>query len=329
MVNFDSLLENWNISKFDSINEILQGNVNKNWIIKVGSKKFVLKEMEHSKNEKDLLTEFNYLENLRKNNFPYAIPKPLPTNDNKLFVKLQNTFYWLYIFIDGVIEPKLTNFHLKEIAKMVAIYHKILESGRTLTNNKISINGYNNFVISELQEFLKSVKNHKQLQPEDEILIKFGSELEAITQDLNKNHYNKIELYPIHRDLGGDNLIWSPNELKGVIDFENVSYCKEPLVKDLSVIISFSCRNDLHQEQTDYTKMQLLLTEYKQYKNLSFDEIKLIPDFIINGIIEDFNYAYWLFKHNKAKSNIERLERYAKSAVWHFENKENLLETLN
>ena len=90
----------------------------------------------------------------------------------------------------------------------------------------------------------------------------------------------------------------------------------------------YSCRKEDSKPETDLHKVTLLLEEYTKKRSLKRGELEQLPNILIHGMIEDFNFTYWLLKHKEQKGSIERLEKYAQAAIWHYENRESLIEAL-
>ena len=114
----------------------------------------------------------------------------------------------------------------------------------------------------------------------------------------------------------------------GIIDFENVSTFNDPLIKDITIVIMYQCRDKKTSYQTNLRKAKVFLDTYSSFRKLSSDEISLIPDIITAGAIEDFNFAYWMLFNDPERAKLYRLEQYARSAIWHNEEKQKIIEYL-
>ena len=304
----------------------IRENVNTNWIIESKNKKFVLKKIVFE-NLEELNFELVYLQYIKNKQFPYQVPCPVPTINGNNYIEKGGYLYWLYKFIDGITDLKIEEFQLRQIATMVANYHVLLEQSN-YSYGPAKSEEYNPWVLQELKTNLNQLVNKDSLQEEDKILLKYKDSLLIMLEELKSDPFNDLDRYTIHRDLGGDNLIWIDNKLTGVLDFENVGMYKEPFSKDLSVIIIYSCRKEDDKSQLDFHKMRIFLQEYTHIKPLRQTELALIPDLLIHGIIEDFNYAYWLIKNKKQQEQIERLQRYAQLAIWIYSEKPKISQIL-
>lgn len=300
-----------------------KGNVNKNWLIETERKKFVLKELEKTKNGEELQFEISYLNYFHQKKFPYRIPGPVRTINGESYIDHRGTIYWVYNFIEGKITTIMDDTKIKEIAKMVALYHELLESS-PYSYGKKDIQRYNTWILQELREYRRDLETHDYLNSSDKILESYGKRLEEILITLNKEKCCNLKTYAIHRDLRSENLLWNNNKLIGIIDFENVPGYQEPFVKDLSVIISNICKNKEKPEKSNIQKVRTLLETYRRLRPNRDEELGLVTKFMINGLIEDFNFAYWQTRNDSLRSNISKLLLLAKAAIWHFENREKL-----
>jgi Ser/Thr protein kinase RdoA (MazF antagonist) len=137
-------------------------------------------------------------------------------------------------------------------------------------------------------------------------------------------------LYPIHRDLISENLLWKQGKLAGVIDFEHVSETNDPVVKDLAVTMQYCCRDIKVKHRLDIDSASRFLRAYRDYHALSDKEVILIPDLITAGFAEDFVFAFWTIRNDpkRAKRSDEDgcgLTLYSRAAQWSHSNSERSL----
>src|SRR5439155_23312405 len=117
---------------------------------------------------------------------------------------------------------------------------------------------------------------------------------------------SNIGMYPIHRDLISENLLWKQSKLAGVIDFEHVSETNDPIVKDLAVTVQYCCRDNKVRHRLDIDSASRFLQAYREHRPLSDKEVVLIPDLITAGFAEDFVFAFWAKKRSKKGETIRR-----------------------
>jgi len=323
------LLKNYNIGTLLSYKKTRTGVANHNWIIKTTDGKFVLRGVSKFKKLKEIKFELEYLDYFYKNGFPYQIPQPVINNKSKFITKFKNNYFWIYSYIDGKLIERFGKTELKEVAKLMAKYHDILEKsnldnskGRGVPFNKIAI-------LKELKQFKAKCSKKIKKQKKDKIFLSEVDDLIKILENLNPTLYLKLKHYPIHRDINPENIIFKNKKAIGLIDFDNVSFINEPLVKDISILLMYSCREIRNKSKLNLKLSKFFIIEYQKHRELSFDEIKLIPDLITAGAIEDFSYAFWLLENDPERAKLKWLKQYSKLAKWVIENKKVIIKFLS
>ena len=86
----------------------------------------------------------------------------------------------------------------------------------------------------------------------------------------------------------------------GLIDFENVKSHYDPLLKGLSVCLT-SCGRIKNSFKPNFEYYNILLTNYIKFNSTIDVEFDLLVDFILEGLIEDYNYVYWLINNRPNK----------------------------
>ncbi|MFW9929710.1 MAG: phosphotransferase [Candidatus Thorarchaeota archaeon] len=323
----------WDISIITNVKDTDQGVVNINWILNTDNGKYILKQVEQTRKESNIHFEFDYLLYLKNTGFPYQIPVPVLNKRGKYLISKDNHYYWMYHYIEGETDVEMDNFRLKEVAKLLATYHNFVErsglDNGILKQSDYENLGYNSWVLKETEDYLNKLKDQNEYLPEDDLLKLYGPQLIDITKKLETNKISSFPKYPLHRDIGGDNIVWKNNKLVGLLDFENVPIFNEPFIKDIAVTAMSLCRNKNNLYESDLEAIKVLLDEYRQYKSLKKEEISFLPEIITLGFVEDFNYAYWMLKHDPKRAKIERLHKYAKFALWQIENRKEIKKFLN
>src|SRR5207249_10659416 len=99
---------------------------------------------------------------------------------------------------------------------------------------------------------------------------------------------------PIHGDINPQNLIWKNGMLVGLLDFENVSTTNGTTVRDISQFYNTAFRDAEVKYRLDLNLAKQFLLYYKQYHPMSSKEVRLIPNLMTDGFIEEFVYAFGL-----------------------------------
>jgi Ser/Thr protein kinase RdoA (MazF antagonist) len=186
--------------------------------------------------------ELAYLDYLKHAGFRYEIPAAIATTKGSLFVTVQG-HYWLYKFLEGNVVEKLDESRLEQLAPMMAEYHALIEQSN-LHNGKPASDLYNSAAtLNETEEYRTEILRKNKTNRNERIFLDESAKMILILRDFDHGPHQKPGLYPIHRDLISENLIWKQGKLAGVIDFEHVSGTNDPVVKDIAVTMQYCCRD--------------------------------------------------------------------------------------
>ncbi|MEM2917151.1 MAG: phosphotransferase [Candidatus Bathyarchaeia archaeon] len=323
------ILDNYKIGTLASYKAIERGEVNYNWIVKTTEGKYILRKESSFKKLPDLEFQFNYLTYLKSHGFPYRIPVPILTKNRKHYIKSNKSYFWLYEYIEGRIRTRFGLKELRQVAKMMAGYHHLIEQLK-LDNKKGNSDVFGKkSVLKELTTFRNKVIEKPKKDRKDNIFLKEAPELIRLLKSLDDREYAQLKRYPLHRDITPTNILWKGNKIAGIVDFENVSLRNEPTIKDIAVMLQYSCRDKKHQYKSDLKLSKFFLEEYRKHHSISNEEIKFIPDIITAGAIEDFAYAYWMLVNVPERAKLYRLKLYSNVAKWHFGNRGLILKRLS
>lgn len=320
-----SLLANYNIGVIISYKKTSAGVANHNWIIQAKRGKFILRGVPAWKKAKDLLFEFKYINHFNKH-FSYQVPQPLLNNNHALITEYKDRLFWVYPLINGKTIKVFSKNELRETAKLMAEYHKVLIISR-LDNLKKVTKPCNPYILKELISQRKRASSRKQKH--DLIFLSEANSLIEIYSKIKPKEYFHLKAYPLHRDINPENIIFKNGKAVGLIDFDNVSFYKEPLIKDIVILLMYSCRKKRDRKKLDLEKAKFFIKEYQKYRRLSLDEIKMIPDLAASNAIEDFSYVQWLFENDRRRAKLYRLHLYASIARWFWNNKPLIIKTLS
>jgi Ser/Thr protein kinase RdoA (MazF antagonist) len=322
------LIDRWDVGNLISRRRAEKGVVNVNWIVKTTKGKYVLRKVTHVKDVDDLNFELDYLTYLKEHGFAYSVPSPVKTKENMNSVKFNGSHFWLYRWIDGRIVKRFSHSELKECARMMASYHAIIESSGL--NNKRGVGHVfnRNPILKELNTFMSRVSKGHSKDRKDKIFVKEATILIPLLESLDGGAYSKLPMYPLHRDINPENILWKRRRLVGVIDWENVSSMNDTIIKDISGMLQYSCRDKKYKHKLDLSLTKFFLKEYRKHHDLSDEEIRLIPDTITAGAIEDFSYAYWMLLNDPKRARLYRLRLYSNVAQWHNKNRDKMSEQL-
>jgi Ser/Thr protein kinase RdoA (MazF antagonist) len=322
------LVDEWCVGSLVGHERAEKGVANVNWVVRTVEGKYVLRKVVHVENAADLNFELDYLTFLKEQGFAYKVPAPLRTKKNSSFLRFKGFCFWLYEWIDGEIRGTFGHSELRECAKMMTSYHSIVEESGLDNQRGVGSVFNREPVLRELNMFVGQISERQKQDRKDEIFVREATALVPLLESLDGEAYSKLPRYPVHRDINPENVLWKGGKLVGVIDWENVSVMNDTMVKDISVMLQYSCRDKKYKYKLDIGLARFFLEEYRKHRDLSDEEIRFIPDIITAGSIEDFSYAYWMLVNDRKRAKVYRLKLYSKVAQWHSRNREEVSDQL-
>lgn len=253
---------------------------------------------------------------------------PIPNNNGEVISNFNGHPFWVYRFIRGSsLEPWREN-ELKQVAEMMALYHRIMEASGLSNNSEFGDSFHIDWILKELRKFKKRAAKKKRKTKKEIVFLAEVDELMKLAGNLEEKDYSKLKKFPIHCDLEVENILFRNGRLVGVIDFENVSYRNETIIRDITTTLQYSCRKEDSAHILDLDKATYFLKEYRNHHNLTNKEIEFIPDLATSEYIDAFYYNYYLLENDPKRGKIRRLTLYSKSAKWYNRNKERIVSTL-
>jgi len=259
----------YDLGKVISISPLEGGWVNPNQILKTERGKYVVRILgvEYNKKKKEQLElEFVVLKELRSKKFPYLFPYPLENKKGIHISKIRKKTFWVYEFIEGEVNKSMNIKKLKEVAKVMALYHKAVK-GIKGKPHKLNLD----FIESRYKKIFKTKSKKKVSLFTKKNLPLMEESLEYSKKiDFNEN------LVPCHFDLHSTNIIYSKNKVKGIIDFDNIKFY--PRIMDISHFVK-SCLFEESVLKKEW--FNAFLKEYNKHNKLSKKEERMIFPMII------------------------------------------------
>jgi Ser/Thr protein kinase RdoA (MazF antagonist) len=277
--------------------------------------------------------ELAYLDYLKHAGFPYRIPSAIATKQGRLFTTVQGHYYWLYKFLEGRVVEKLDESRLEQLAQMMARYHALIEQSN-LHNGKPASDLYNTAAtLKEIEEYRTETLRKNRINRNERTFLEESAKMLLILRGFDDGPDQKPKLYPIHRDLISENLIWKQGRLVGVIDFEHVSGTNDPVVKDIAVTMQYCCRDRRVTHQLDIDSARQFLQSYTESHPLPDEEIALIPNLMTAGFLDDFAFALLMLKNDPDRAKQSEEDGYgpnlfSKYAQWSHRNQERISQAL-
>ena len=322
------LVSNYDIGNVISCKKLEKGVVHHNWLLETSQRKFVLRVAPKSKKLKDIFFEFQYLDFLRKAGFPYELPLPISNKNGETISRLDDYAFWMYRFINGNVVDLWDKNELKQVAKIMAYYHKIIENSRLDNGSKFGDSFHIDWILKELRKFKERAVDKEVKGRKETVFLREVDDVIALASKLDGTGYSKLKKFPFHCDINPENVLFKNGRLVGVIDFDNVSYRNETIIRDITTMLQYSCRKEGSKYMLDLVKAKFFLEEYKKHHSLTNTEIKFIPDLATSEYIDAFYYNYYLLENDPERGKIRRLTLYLKSAKWFNRNKDEIIKAL-
>lgn len=285
----------YNLGKVRKTKIIKSGMINHNIIFETDKGKFIVRFLRKNPSQeylKERKIEFKALNFLEANNFPYKIPTPILNKNKKVISKISSNYMWVYHFIDGKLAKKLTTNEIKEAAKALAIYHKIIKKFKRKNKRK---------KVKKAEWLSVEYDKMEKMKPKnrlDEVMLR---NIQLFKKALKKIKEIKFEGRVIltHSDFQVNNILFRGKKVSGILDFDNIDLNFK--AKDIAICAKSIC--DTHDE-LDKKKLKIFLTEYRKHNSLSNKEEKQIAPLLIRNYCIIF---WWAYK-GKMKNDKKRLE---------------------
>ena len=302
-----------------SFEKARMGVANHNWMITTSEGRFVLRCVNADTSERDLAVEFDFIGTLEEAGFPYKMPTPLTAGDGSRIIEHEGRRFWSYSYLQGsTITSPVTRSQAQQMGAMIARMHAITASSdlkERIGNPVFSID----HVIAHARELLDECADETRTDY-------YARALPVFLDIVERTPYPQLDTYPIHRDINPENVLFEGDTLTAVIDFDNVSVCDEPLVKDISNALLYSCTHD--RRSFDFERCADLIRSYRTIRLLTEAEIEAVPNLIVLGCFEDFAYEYYLALYEPERTNPEKLKKRFEMGRWMFEHRDELIEVI-
>ncbi|WP_157140793.1 homoserine kinase, partial [Candidatus Liberibacter asiaticus] len=261
-----SFVQEYAIGQLNSVQPIIHGVENSNFVIQTSKGTFILTIYEKRMNEKDLPVFIELLHYISRNKLP--CPIPIPRNDGKLYGFLCKKPANIFSFIKGSPLNHISDIHCEEIGSMLASMHQKTKNFHLYRKNTLSPLNL---------KFLWA----KCFDKVDEDLKKeIDHEFCFLKESWPKNLPTGI----IHADLFPDNVLFYNNKIMGLIDF--YFSCNDFLMYDLSICINAWCfdENNTYNPSRGFS----ILNGYNKVRKISENELQSLPTLLRGAALRFF-----------------------------------------
>jgi Ser/Thr protein kinase RdoA (MazF antagonist) len=285
------IADNYKLGKVKKVTYMSEGWVNWNYKLETDTGKYVVKIVGGNNSltfrKKRMQEQANLLNHLAKNKFPYQIITPIKNKRGTHLMNFKKRSLWVYNYIEGDNNKKITKRNFQEIAKVLAIFHNHSKSF------KASIDFRENF--SWLKSEYKRLANIKPKNKLDKLFMENRKFLSDLLEKVSRVSYGKLQT--THRDFHGRNIIFKGEKITGIIDFDGIR--KAPRVLDIAISI---LNTDYPKHGWNKKKQEIFLKAYEKISPLTKKEKKLIPILLIHHHILLFLWFYDGMEKNRSEA---------------------------
>ncbi len=310
----------YDLGKLISYKPAAKGLVNDNNIVKTSNDQYVVRKFFQNRNIPEVKSELELLDYLVKKKFPYQIPVPIRLpNGSRIF----NNECLVYKFIPGVNKRSFSESQIKDLAKMIATYHKLM-TGFKPSYKKDWGNAFT--TAWQKKEMSDHCPNATNRTFRGKLLLENKDMFHNLLNQIDKKYQNiKLPKYTIHNDLNRGNILFENGKISGLIDFDNCHI--DYIIKDIT---QFLYRGIGKSDVIDFKNSKLFLDEYRKYKSIPRKEIAYIPDIAINSEIGAFMWMYDQFERNpKTKIKTKHIIESERQVKWFDKNRDKIIRMLS
>ena len=301
------------------------GTANENWIVPTATGTVVVRKVSESQSLNDILFEHSFIRALDSEGFPYCLPKPLRTRAGRSVVAMNGKYVWLYEYIQGSKSQPPRNTVIPQMAHALARVHKAARRFSLRRMNAPPHALEHPWLLQSLRRLQLEVADH----PGEHHRF-FGAHVQeclGILEQFRCTRYSTLPRLPIHGDLCRENLIFSKERLRGVIDFGHC--CSDTAIRDVTIALRYECTNGADRFRLDLNAARRFLEAYHAISPLTREEIELIPAI---AVAEQADLFRWRMEEIVTKRTtaapISDLECAFKAVRWYNQHQRDIARAL-
>jgi len=301
------------------------GRVNQNWIVKTADAEVVVRCVARERSLNDIRFEHSFIKGLARSGLPYRFPLPLISRSGDAVIVKNGLYIWLYEYIEGFTRLSSTRDLLGLIATAMASIHKAAQH-LTIPYSKITP------LVIEDPWLLETMRSW-QLQlngSADERLRFFCDHVQeciSILQGLHCTRYQMLPRIPIHGDWCMANVVFAPDELIGIIDFDHC--CLDTAIRDITALLQYECVDAKAPFKLDLSAAQFFIECYNRVSRLSREETSLIPAVAIAESADAFWWKMYEITNNRGGTiTLSRIENLFRTLCWYNRNEQEITSAL-
>jgi homoserine kinase type II len=310
--DLQELVNEYGLGGVSGVRKAESGAVNENWIVRTGMGTVSVRRVSNTRTLDDIRFEHSFIRALGREGFPYRLPKPLRTRAGRSVVAKNGRYVWLYPYIEGSNSRPRGNAISPQMAHALATAHKAAR--------RFSLRWRNANPVALEHPWLLHTLRHLQLKvahDTDEPHKFFRAHVQECIGILEKfrcTRYSVLPRLPIHGDLCRENLIFSGERLRGVIDLGHC--CSDTAIRDITIAMRYECTKDRF--KLDLHSARSFLEVYHEINPLTREETVLIPAIAIAESADLFRWKIFeLITGRTTALPFSELERSFKALRWY------------
>jgi len=269
-----------NIGQIKTIKRIKHNNINsQNFFIHTTKGQFVLRNFTDGSDSKKIELMCTILQSCSKKRA--KVLEPIKNRHQKYVNSKSKTYITKYYpgeLFKGTIAE------LRDLAKNIAILHKILAQNPTKYNYRLSDFNYKILTSDEFEILKKKIKNIAKKSTLDLHVIKNLDYLRKCSlNNINSTMHYKTKKQLIHHDLHPGNVIFNRNKVTAILDF--ISMRKGLVIEDIAFAgFRFASKNtkSLHEINR---KFKLFVKNYKIHNDINENHLNCIDYYFKKEIL--------------------------------------------
>jgi homoserine kinase type II len=320
-----ALVDRYGLGGVRSVRKAEGGEVNENWIVRTAADTVVVRRVSNGRSLDHIRFEHSFIRALGREGFPYRLPEPLRTRAGRSVVTENGKYVWLYSYIEGSNARPSWDTVIAEMAHALAIAHKAARRFSLRPANAIPTVLDHPWLLQALRRLQLKLVNSS-----DDYHRFFRSRVQeciAILEQLRGTRYGALPRLPIHGDMCVENLIFSREGLRGVIDFGHC--CSDAAIRDIAIAVRYECTNATDRFRLNLDAARRFLKIYHKINPLTREETDLIPAVAIAEAADLFRWKMFeVITKRIATPPICELEKPFNAMRWYSRHRRDIASAL-
>jgi homoserine kinase type II len=302
-----------------------EGRVNDSWIVKTPESEVVLRWVARERSLADIQFEHSFINGLCRSGLAYRFPTPIMTKSGNSLVRRGDAYFWVYEYIEGRTSLERTRERIEQIATAMESIHRSSTRLQVLGSKIPPPTIVDTWLIEMLQNWKSKTRKFA-----DERLRYFASHVDECISSLTDiccPRYQTRPRFPIHGDWCMSNIVFSGEELTGIIDFDNCRF--DTAIRDITLFLQYECVDDDQSFKLDLPATQHFIEYYNKSGSLSADDTDMIPALAISECADALWWKMYEIVHGRdAAVTLSTIDNLFRSLCWYRDNEREIASAL-